>query len=336
MGVDFILHITRPMAGGFILAFHEIPPERFMAFVNALHRYRAVSLDEIVERQKRGRPTRGLFAITVDDGVGENVRALAGAMMEKGWPGTFYLPTGYIDTGIPMPFQWLRAIEPLLPARKIELKSGTIDLSRPGSKPALWRAMEHLWRRTAPGSYVPLIMELVEVAAREHDLAPNDIGAPAPITWAEVERLSRSDLISFESHGVSHTAVSGLTEREIEWELGHSARTISEHTGRRCRHFCYPFGCATSIGALAPAIAARCYDSAVTMYMGSVDGANPWMLPRIPLYPKNSMLFAGLKMLLKCTPLRAAVPYRSLPQGLPLPADPGGGQASASSASTST
>jgi len=36
------------------------------------------------------------------------------------------------------------------------------------------------------------------------------------------------------------------------------------------------------------------------MNLGHVDHANPWLLPRIPLYPKNSILFARLKILLKC------------------------------------
>jgi len=39
------------------------------------------------------------------------------------------------------------------------------------------------------------------------------------------------------------------------------------------------------------------------MTLGSVDGANRWLLPRIPLYPENSTRFAHMKILLKCTPL---------------------------------
>ena len=53
------------------------------------------------------------------------------------------------------------------------------------------------------------------------------------------------------------------------------------------------------------ATAARFYDSAVTMTLGHVDSAHPWLLPRIPFYPENSTLFARLKILLKCGSLRA-------------------------------
>jgi hypothetical protein len=53
-----------------------------------------------------------------------------------------------------------------------------------------------------------------------------------------------------------------------------------------------------SIGTAASAIARRFYDSAVTMSLGSVDRADPWLLPRIPLYAENSAVRARLKIAL--------------------------------------
>jgi len=55
----------------------------------------------------------------------------------------------------------------------------------------------------------------------------------------------------------------------------------------------------------AAAEAARFYDSATTMSLGHVDFASPWLLPRIPLYPENSTLFARVKILLKCSTIKA-------------------------------
>ena len=43
--------------------------------------------------------------------------------------------------------------------------------------------------------------------------------------------------------------------------------------------------------------AQRYYDSAVTMSLGNVDSANPWLLPRIPLYSENPNWYARLKLL---------------------------------------
>jgi peptidoglycan/xylan/chitin deacetylase (PgdA/CDA1 family) len=285
---------------GFVLAFHEIPPERLADFVDCLQPAQAVPLSELVRRSKESKSTSGLFAITVDDGVGDNVRALARLCLAKAWPVTFYIPTQYLDTGEGMAFQWWRHLKPLLPRKKLELTSGVIDLSRARAIDGLSRKMEQLWYSQRLESYLPLTAELVEIASRERGVTREAIQPALPITWREVTELSKTELIRFESHGVSHSAMSPLTEDELAYEMQHSRDMVTEHTGRPCRHLAYPFGNWQSIGARTAATAERFYDSAVTMNLGHVDFANPWLLPRIPLYPKNSILFARLKILLKC------------------------------------
>jgi peptidoglycan/xylan/chitin deacetylase (PgdA/CDA1 family) len=287
-------------SGGFVLAFHEIPPERLAEFVDCLRPAQAVHLSELVQRSKERRSTSGLFAITVDDGVGETVRTLARLFLARAWPATFFLPTRYIDTGEGLMFQWWRRLKPLLPRKKLELKSGVIDLSPSNAVAELSRKMEVLWYSQRLESYLPLTMELAEIVIRESGLTRAAIQPPRPITWREVADASQNDLIRFESHGVSHAAMSSLTEEELVFEMKRSRDLVTQHTGRPCRHLAYPFGSWQSIGARTAATAERFYDSAVTMKLGHVDFANPWLLPRIPLYPKNSILFAQLKILLKC------------------------------------
>jgi len=289
------------LSGGFVLAFHEIPPERLAEFVDCLRPAQAVHLSELVQRSKERRSTSGLFAITVDDGVGETVRTLARLFLARAWPATFFLPTRYIDTGEGLMFQWWRRLKPLLPRKKLELKSGVIDLSPSNAVAELSRKMEVLWYSQRLESYLPLTMELVEIVIRESGLTRAAIQPPRPITWREVADTSQNDLIRFESHGVSHAAMSSLTQDELAFEMKHSRDLVTEHTGRPCRHLAYPFGNWQSIGARTAATAERFYDSAVTMKLGHVDCANPWLLPRIPLYLRNSILFARLKILLKCS-----------------------------------
>src|SRR5260370_19789042 len=98
--------------------------------------------------------------------------------------------------------------------------------------------------------------------------------------------------------------MSSLTEEELVFEMKHSRDVVAEHTGRPCRHLAYPFGSPQSIGTRAVAAAKEFYDSATTMSLGGVDYANPWLLPRIPLYPENSTLLALLKVLLKCSGIK--------------------------------
>jgi peptidoglycan/xylan/chitin deacetylase (PgdA/CDA1 family) len=306
--------LQRSMAefsGGFVLAFHEISPQRLAGLVDGLQPFQAVHLSELVERSKQRKSTSGLFAITVDDGVGENVRKLEQLFRVRGWPATFYIPTQYLDSGESMVFQWWQWLKPLLPRRRLHLSSGVVDLSPPGAAQQLSRKMESLWHSQRLDSYLPVTMELVEIVLREGGLTRAVIQPAPPITWEEVAELSKNDLIRFESHGVSHAAMSSLTDDELEFEMKHSRDLVTERTGRPCRHLAYPFGSWQSIGVRAVAAAERWYDSAVTMSLGPVDFANPWLLPRIPLYPENSALVAQLKIFLKCNTLRPLKPERA-------------------------
>jgi len=299
------------LSSGFVLAFHDIQPDRLSELVECIHPAQAISLTELVKRSKAGRSTAGLFAITVDDGVGETVRGLTKLFRERSWPATFYLATNYLDSKEGMVFQWWRNLLPFLPLRKLDLKSGVLDLSRPGAIRKLSKTMETMWHTQRMESYLPLTFELAEIVMRERGLGVDVIRPPEPITWPEVTQISRDDLIQFESHGVSHAAMSTLTDEELIYEMKYSRDLISRHTARPCRHFAYPFGSRRSIGPHAAAVAQKLYDSAATMTLGSVDFANPWLLPRIPLYPQNPTWYANLKILLKCSRLSGLLGARS-------------------------
>jgi peptidoglycan/xylan/chitin deacetylase (PgdA/CDA1 family) len=297
-------------SGGFVLAFHEIVPERLAGFVDCIHPCRPVHLSELVERSKNRKPTSGLFAITIDDGVGDNVRALSRLFKQRSWPATFYLPSDYMNTREGMVFQWWRRMKPMLPQRPLELKSGVIDLSRPGAADGLYKTMEERWHTERLESYLPMTKELIALVARETGRPSREWKPDEPISWTEVAALAKDDLIRFESHGVSHSAMSSLTEEELVSEMRYSRDVVAEHTGQPCRHLAYPFGSDRSIGRRAALVAEQFYDSATTMSLGHVDSANPWMLPRIPLYPENSPTFARTKILLKCS---AVSPLKSAP-----------------------
>jgi hypothetical protein len=98
---DKLLHMSLKFSR-FVFAFHDISPERPAEFVGSIYPFQAVHLAELVERSKAQIHCR-LFAITVDDGVGQNVRLLSGS-----FPGRGRLPSishQYLDSGS-MVFQW--------------------------------------------------------------------------------------------------------------------------------------------------------------------------------------------------------------------------------------
>ena len=56
--------VTGRLFGGYILAFHDLPGERFRDLIDALAPDEPVHLSELIDRLRRGQPTRGIFAIT--------------------------------------------------------------------------------------------------------------------------------------------------------------------------------------------------------------------------------------------------------------------------------
>src|SRR5260370_42709380 len=130
--------------------------------------------------------------------------------------------------------------------------------------------MELLGHSQGLEAYLPLPMELAEIAMCETGLTRAAIQPPRPVTWREVADISRNDLIRFESHGVSHAAMSTFTEEEIIFEMKHSRDVVTEHTGRPCRHLAYPFGSRQSIGARSAAKGKRFSNSAIHDAMARV------------------------------------------------------------------
>jgi hypothetical protein len=210
---------------------------------------------------------------------------------------TFYLPTAYLDAPTGLPFQWLRAIERNAPARKLDLAGETLDFSAPDAVHAFAKGVTKVMYTRPWAEYAPRLREIAATLIERGFVAPEALAPPPAITWSEVEHLARAGIMSFESHGISHTAVAALTDDELERELVASQRTISEHTGRPCRHFCYPYGGAASIGSVAPARVAHHYRSATTMTRGRLGRHALALLPRVPIYPHDDAALVQLKVL---------------------------------------
>jgi peptidoglycan/xylan/chitin deacetylase (PgdA/CDA1 family) len=286
---------------GFILAFHDVAPRKMEQLVDSLRPIEPVHLGEMVDRAKAGKPTTGLCAITVDDGTARSVTATAALCRRRRWPATFYLPTANLDSGEGLPYEWWRQVQPLLTGRRLSLPSGQLDLSNARTVGGLSSTMERLWHSAPLDLYHPFTMEIVAAVADELNVPIDFLRPPRTVSWAEVEDFARDEQFHFESLGLSHVAMSALSGQDLHRELRASRDAVTEHTGRVCRHLAYPFGSQQSIGTAAPVAARRYYDSAVTTNFGHVDAADPWLLPRIPLYAKNSTAMTRLKVLLHCS-----------------------------------
>ena len=294
-----IQQLLANLKGGFILAFHNLAPKTFESLITALLPNKPIPLEALVEKIKYGRCTKGDFSITVDDGVGMTVRMLSESALKHRWPVTFYLPTCYIDhPSEPMIFQWLGALDKLSLEGRFHLSTGEVDWSTPESKKKWMKSITHIMYTEKSEKYENIIRELAHILITAGHVRENVLDLPEAISWEEVESLSRHDILSFESHSVSHRAMIALNEDELRQELVLSRQAIEERTKKPCRHFCYPFGGDESIGPQAVKQVAAVYESAVTMIRGRIRGSSLYFMPRIPFYEGDNPAIARLKIMI--------------------------------------
>ncbi len=69
-----------------------------------------------------------------------------------------------------------------------------------------------------------------------------EIGNPHYLTEAQIKEMSASELVSIQSHTVTHPYLSDLGEEQLETELAESKLTLTRITGKEPFVLCYPTG----------------------------------------------------------------------------------------------
>lgn len=275
-GLIFVIHDTRA----------EVLAEQLRALATM---HELVSLDDIVGRVADGRSTSGLAAVTLDDGFAPVVEAGARLAADHGWPMTFFLPTAAIGASEPAWYQELpllvaraRVAEATVPGHRLRLDG---DDARRESR----RVLNQRFLELTSTAAVDELLRSVRRALLGTDERPEDLAWQPTVTWEKVAELARRDELRFEAHSVNHLPLGRLPAEQIAEEMDLSRARVEEATGRRVRHFCYPFGSDAEVGTLAPVLARERFASAVTTARGRCGpGDDPWLLPRIPLLEHES------------------------------------------------
>jgi peptidoglycan/xylan/chitin deacetylase (PgdA/CDA1 family) len=113
----------------------------------------------------------------------------------------------------------------------------------------------------------------------------------ATMDWSALRGLAERG-VEIGSHTVSHAHLAGLSVAELDHELRDARSRIEDELGRPCRFLAYPYG--EHDGRVQAAAAAAGYDAAFALGPGS-SHTNRFALPRVDLYPRDTMLRATLK-----------------------------------------
>jgi len=107
----------------------------------------------------------------------------------------------------------------------------------------------------------------------------------------ELKEISRSELVTIGSHGLSHERFSRLTKDQIENELTESKKMLESELGVEVRHFSYPFGQLNDLGSGTGDVLKRTgYSSACTTRHGIRNSRQTkYKLFRIEIEPSDTM-----------------------------------------------
>ena len=106
-----------------------------------------------------------------------------------------------------------------------------------------------------------------------------------PASWAEIDEMAASGLISMGSHTASHVILGRCSDERTATELSTSRDVIQDRTGRSCRLFCYPNGKPGNFTARTGELVRQAgYRCALTTVEGMNDHtSNLFELKRLPI-----------------------------------------------------
>ncbi len=254
--------------------------------------FRIVSMSAAVEylSQNSSSSKEKLLVLTFDDGYKNNLTSALPVLQKHGAPAIFHLATAGIENGEPY---WIDRLDYLFQhvnRTTLDVKIGPVmfklDMSNRANYEKSYRALRLKLKREMPSDKI--LQEEIEKFASSLEMETS-VATKSDLRhdkWAGL--MSEADLstmpasIEFGAHTVNHKRVNAMSIEELMSELEGSKAYIEKHSGRPCKHFCYPNGDYSDE-------AARCiekqgYDSAVTTEMGiNQVGDDLFKLKRVPM-----------------------------------------------------
>lgn len=206
-----------------------------------------VNLDEAVRRieQSNAKP---FVTITLDDGYKDNAEHAAPIFQKHQTPYTIYVAPGLVDGRASL---WWEDLEYLIRDNdmiELKLPSDTLKLATKtiGEKyEAYEKAMQVLTNDIDEEEQREIINALCAKYGQDAELHR----ANSIMNWDELKAIANNGLCSLGAHTIHHYAVARLSDEDCAAQLKQSADEIEVKTGKRPKHFAYPYGYPTAAGA---------------------------------------------------------------------------------------
>lgn len=290
-GAVFMLHHVSPERP------REFSPNRLLqitpAFLDEVVRevkrqgFDVVAMDEVPDRlEGRIKSSRPFACFTFDDGYRDNRDHALPVLKKHGVPLTIYATSDFADG---KGFLWWLVLERVIARRnfialRIEGQVFTARCVSDSEKTATFNRI-YWWLRRMPESRARAV-----VADLAQDTGIDQFGPCRELVmnWQELREIAGEPLVTIGAHTRSHMALAQLNATASFDEISGSVRRIERELGRKCRHFCYPYGDEGSAGQREFDIVSRLgLATGVTTRKGLLDESNSACLSGLPRVSLN-------------------------------------------------
>jgi peptidoglycan/xylan/chitin deacetylase (PgdA/CDA1 family) len=226
----------------------SVPVAAFRKQMEFLKKHFSVlSLNELATSSFPENGQKFHVAITFDDGYRDNFLCAFPVLRDLGLPATIFLTTGCLESReLPWYDQISWAFKLTAQPRFSVAHIRGPEASLQGFRERLQsRDKTLVWLRTIEQNDRLRCIGDVLRSLR----VPKQISLPNPmLSWEEVRQMTKWN-ISFGAHTVSHPVLATLTDDQLNLEITGSKRAIEDRLQIPVRHFAYPFGQPSDVGA---------------------------------------------------------------------------------------
>lgn len=209
--------------------------------------YEFVSMDEAVERIRKGGGSRQFAAITADDAYRDNLTEALPVLEKHDAPLAIYVAPALINGTADL---WWDVIEDVVNARDMLFLSTpdgqiSIDCSTSAKKyDANTQLHEYLTNDVREEDQRRVLHELAKSAGVD----PNEPRRKSLMSWDEIRKISAHPLVTIGAHTVNHFNLKRLPVDKARREIVDVARILEIETGITPRHMAYPYGYPSAVG----------------------------------------------------------------------------------------
>lgn len=223
----------------------SVTPDHFEAQLKYLKKkYHILSIEEFEDClfEKKSLPDKSIL-ISFDDGYADNVNIALPLLEQYETQALFYICTGNLNTTNEF---WWDDVERLVLLS--DSLPGKIELMIKGEK-MLFAVNNHDERLITYNKLLPLFRSL---NVNERNIVINELGRlsgmPAPreshrsMTFDKLRKMSASKASVIGAHTHNHPSLAALSIEEQKHEINKSKKILEDITGKKIKHFSYPFG----------------------------------------------------------------------------------------------